>query len=238
MRFLLLTLILSNLIISPSFAKYIDDKNKAYANLTSIYTKLINDGYEMHSPYCGCALYSFNNHLYFDNKNCTYEILNHRQRGKRLELAHIVPPSLYAKDLPCKNKCREENNKTFIKRDIDLHNIFPFLGELTSIRLSYKFVEKLKVQGLHIKYGNCVFDIDKVHKEIVPPDISRGIIARAYLYMNQTYKLNIKSSEIDLFTKWDKIHKVTKEECARNKAIYDVQGNYNDFISRKCSYFK
>lgn len=231
---LLLSFLLANLLINPSFAQYIDEKNKANDTLISIYENLINDGYEINSPYCNCTLYVHNNHIYFDNKDCTYEIFKNRPRGRRLELSHLVPSSLYAKDLPCKDKCREENNETFIKRDTDLHNIFPFLGEIISLRGNYKFVEKLKTKGLSIKFGNCLFTIDKVNKEIIPPDISRGIIARAYLYMNNTYKLNFLDEDINHFNKWNKLYPPNKAECARNKYIYKKQGTYNTFIGSKC----
>ncbi len=230
---LLLTFLWANLFIASAFAQYIDEKNKAHDNMVAVYKELINSNYDVSTLYCDCSIYSLNKHLYFDNKNCTYEIV-HRQRGKRVEPTHIVPPSIYAKDLPCKNKCREENNKIFIKRDTDLHNIFPSLGEIISLRLNYKFVEKLKRKALNINFGSCSFSLDKVNKEIVPPDISRGTIARAYLYMEDMYKIKMSDEEMRLFNKWNNLYPPTPSECKRNQIIHDIQGNFNYFISRKC----
>lgn len=38
----------------------------------------------------------------------------------------------------------------------------------------------------------------------LPPERSRGIIARAYLYMSYTYKIPLDANHLELYYKWDK----------------------------------
>lgn len=221
MRFLLI-FIMANIIISPSFAKYSKEQYIANKNLVSIYDNLIKDGFNMTSLYCSCPLYINKNKLNYDRKSCNYEIQNNAKRGMRIELAHIVPPSFY------------KNDQNFNLINADLHNIYPTIGELVANRLNYTFSDSIDDYNLKKNFGSCSFYIDRDQNTVTPPNKSKGIIARAYLYMQDRYQIKLSNKDQNLFNMWDKLYPPTKEECQRNIFIGRVQGNTNKFISKKC----
>ncbi len=221
MRFLLI-FIIANLMIGSSFAKYSKEQYMANKNLVSIYDNLIKDGYNMTSLYCSCPLYVNKNKLYYDRNACSYEIQSNQKRGMRIEHSHIVPPSFY------------KHNKNFETINTDLHNIYPAIGELVANRLNYAFSDDIHDNSLNKSFGSCSFYIDKNTNTITPPNASKGIIARAYLYMHDKYQIKLSKNDLELFTMWDKLYLPSKEECKRNTFIERIQGNSNKFIKNKC----
>ena len=71
--------------------------------------------------------------------------------------------------------------------------------------------------------------------EGIPPNESKGIIARSLLYYSNKYgnnKYNILNKVIseDLMYKWHNLYKVNEAEYIRNLQIRDFQNNSNQFI--------
>ena len=69
---------------------------------------------------------------------------------------------------------------------------------------------------------------------VIPPERARGIIARAYLYMNNRYHIPVDKNHIELFELWNDRYPATPDECRRNELIKQVQGNSNPFVDRQC----
>jgi len=84
-------------------------------------------------------------------------------------------------------------------------------------------------------YGQCNMKIDFKNKLVEPPIRARGAIARTYLYMITKYNIFLPKAQKDLFKNWDKIFPVTKWECEREKMIFNIQGNRNNYIYKKCN---
>ncbi|MBE6422439.1 endonuclease [Succinivibrio dextrinosolvens] len=61
------------------------------------------------------------------------------------------------------------------------------------------------------------------HRAIIPQR-SRGIAARAYLYMSYQYKILLARNQLELYLKWDKDYPPNRNECLRNQLIAEVQG--------------
>ncbi len=167
-------------------------------------------------------------------------------RSKKLEWEHAVPTENFGRalgvwendSLECaglsKRECARKTSYIFNRMEGDMHNIFPSIGSVNGMRLNYNFVAILdddKVQtvlGCDIKIGN---------KKVVPPTHSRGQIARAYLYMEDTYKeynYKMSKSQKKLMQAWDKIYPVSDWECKRDERISHLQGNHNKFVYDKC----
>ena len=71
--------------------------------------------------------------------------------------------------------------------------------------------------------------------KIEPPDRAKGIVARSYLYMADTYSVyRLSSKDKRLFKTWNKKYPVTKEECKRTKIIKRIQRNTNRIVRREC----
>ena len=82
-------------------------------------------------------------------------------------------------------------------------------------------------------FGSC--DMQIKDNKAQPPEHSRGMIARAYLYMDSTYsRYNMSKAQKQLMTAWDKQFPVTKFECERSSRIEKIQGNANPIMRERC----
>lgn len=207
--------------------------------------------YKNHSLsfYCSCNFYEkkINNQykLIIDNNSCEYITKNKNENNLFIEWEHILPASSFAKNLNCWNEkiCTDKKGRKFKGRkcctkvsdkfnymEADLHNIVPALSEINRDRSNYKFDN---ITGEKREYGKCNFEVDKKNKIAEPDDNLKGFIARAYLYMNDTYNLNIfTDKEIKEFQKWDKQYMPNEWELKRNDMIKNIQGNSNKFIDK------
>jgi deoxyribonuclease I len=192
--------------------------------------------------YCGCQ---FDKHNKIDLGSCGYQIQTDSRRAKRIEWEHIVPISHLASHLPCwKNKlCCKSNghcfkgrqccrmiDPNFAKMEADLHNLVPEIGELNALRSNYRFGVLPFIQ--ENQFGDCEFKIDPSTRRVEPAILTRGMIARAYLYMAEHYHWNLSSSQRQLFIAWNNQYPPVEWEIERNKRIEKIQGNLNPFISQ------
>lgn len=210
--------------------------------------------------YCGCQ---FDKHNKIDLGSCGYQIQNNPKRANRVEWEHIVPISQLASHLPCwKNglclksdakksdakhalhsakgvkgrQCCQMIDPTFCKMEADLHNLVPEIGELNALRSNYRF-GVLPFVDSH-QFGDCEFKIDPVTRRVEPALLTRGFIARAYLYMASQYDWHLSDSQRQLFMAWNRQYPPAAWEIERDKRIEKIQGNSNLFISRYEEYKK
>jgi len=190
--------------------------------------------------YCGCK---FDKHGKVDLHSCGYKIQNDARRARRLEWEHIVPVSRMASHLPCwKNKlcskerggsyggrnCCREIDPAFVKMEADLHNLVPEIGELNACRSNFRFGMLPFVKPG--QFGECSIKIDKETRRVEPDVQVRGMIARVYLYIEQTYHLRLSDSQLQLFRAWNKLYPPEPWEIERDRRIYLIQGNHNPFV--------
>ncbi|WP_136798699.1 endonuclease [Desulfosediminicola ganghwensis] len=169
------------------------------------------------------------------------------KRSKRIEWEHVVPAENFGRtfvewrdgDKECvdsKGKsfkgrnCAKKVNTEFRYMESDLHNLFPAIGSVNALRSNYNFTVLPDAQPT---FGSCDMRISgrKAH----PPEIARGQIARAYLYMDSAYsRYNMSKSQKKLMVAWDKTYPVTDWECTRTSRIVQIQGNDNPFVSKHC----
>lgn len=191
--------------------------------------------------YCGCK---FDKHNKIDLQSCGYKIQEDPRRAKRLEWEHIVPISHLAAHLPCwKNKlccnkqgqcfkgrrCCQKSDPQFCKMEADLHNLVPEIGELNAARSNYRFgVLPFVAEG---QFGNCEIKIDSETRRVEPRITTRGVIARVYFYMSDSYGFHLSDSQRQLFQSWNALYPPDDWEIERNKRIKEIQGNDNPYIS-------
>lgn len=157
-----------------------------------------------------------------------------QDRAHRLEVAHIMPASEFGQHLACWKaggckQCRED--KTFNHMEGDLHNLYPTIGAIKRDRLNFPFADW---QGTPDQYGKCPMLIDLQNKKAQPPQDARGQIARAYLYMAETYSIPLVAEQRQLYEAWHNQYPATALECERNQLIAQKQGNENHFITDSC----
>lgn len=106
----------------------------------------------------------------------------------------------------------------------DLHNIFLADSYFNSLRSNYIFSNKRI--GLNL-YDNYICHDRRV---FTPRDKDKGIIARALLYMEDTYQLEPMMSR-RILLKWCKKEPPCLREYIRNKIILKIQGRENNYIT-------
>lgn len=192
--------------------------------------------------YCGCQ---YDKHGKVNLESCGYQHRENLRRAKRLEWEHIMPAHHFGQHRLCWREpiCRKQNGKTykgrnccrkvdptFVKMEADLHNLVPEIGELNGLRSNYRFGVLPYVKPG--QFGMCEFKIDEKSRRVEPKADTRGMIARIYLYMANTYQIPLSDSQKKLFEAWNNQYPASSWEKERNEKIYQLQGNRNTFVSR------
>lgn len=199
---------------------YYDHQKTFYCNCT--YTKVKGSAGEIDLPSCGV------------------QPRRDPERAKRLEAEHVFPAAQFGNFRPCwrdpekvcgqamsGRKCCEQADLTFIAAHNDLFNLFPAEGELNGDRKDYRWG---MIPGEQSLYGTCRFQIDASLRRVEPPDAVKGDIARAMLYMSDTYGFNVSRQDQQLFTAWSRQDPPDAWEVERNRRIKTLQGRGNRFI--------
>lgn len=209
-----------------------DSFNAAKKILPSIYKQLEDPK----SVYCGCDLNIERNRFIVDLKSCGYTVRKQPKRAARVEVEHIMPAWEFGHQLKCWQQGGRKNcsksSKEFKTMEGDLHNLFPSVGEVNGDRSNYRFQ---LWNGKPYQYGKCEMLVDFKGRRAQPPERSRGLIARAYLYMVSHYEgLTLARQQRQLFEAWNKMYPPSENECLRNELIKKRQGNDNPFVTEKC----
>ena len=179
--------------------------------------------------YCGCTFK--NKQVNWDS--CGYEVRKNLTRARRVEAEHIVPAAEFGKSLQCWQEpicvrrtgtkykgraCCEKINPKFRAMYTDLRNLAVAIGEINGDRLDYPFGIATG-QG----YGACEMLIDRQLRIAYPPERSRGLIARTYLYMQATYGLALTPEQQTLYQEWDERYPKSDWEITRETKIAQLQ---------------
>jgi deoxyribonuclease-1 len=184
--------------------------------------------------YCGCP---YTRERVIDPVACGYTPREHeRDRAYRMEWEHVVPFATFARAFPCyagerpRGQSRREHcvatEPALRDMEGDMHNLFPSLGQVNSIREDFELAE---LEGeAHV--GGCDFEVDPRSRRAEPRPASRGELARAYLYMHVTYRLPLTDEARARFVRWHLEDPPTIFERERNRRIAALQGNDNPFV--------
>ncbi len=177
-----------------------------------------------------------------------FVVSSHAKRAHRAETEHIVPAENFGRTFaewreghplcvqrdgsPFKGrKCAGLVNAEFREMEADMHNLYPAIGCVNAARGNRNF--DMLSSGTPSSFGSCRMKIEG--RRVEPPEGSRGIIARAYLYFEQRYKrYSMSRQQRRLMETWDKQYPVSAWECERNRRIRAIQGNGNPFVERVC----
>ena len=150
------------------------------------------------------------------------------RHGKKINIEHVFPMSWVTKTLHCgdRNKCRR-TSKRFNRIEADMHNMYPALAKVNKTRSAMAYD---LIKGEKYYYKECDFEVDFHKRKVEPTPSARGKIARAMLYMADTYNLKLFSKQKKLLLKWHRANPSTKEEKRRNRRIKEIQGKANHYI--------
>ncbi|MEE9346468.1 MAG: endonuclease [Methylococcales bacterium] len=154
---------------------------------------------------------------------------------KEVNIEHVFPMSWVMKGLRCgdRNQCRR-NSERFRFIESDMHNMYPALSEVNKVRSAMAFgIIKGEKHLQFDSVSNCDFEVDFRKRRVEPAPASRGEIARAMLYMDDTYsELELFKRQRDMLIEWHKADRPSKLEKKRNDIIEQLQGTRNRWIDR------
>ncbi len=177
-----------------------------------------------------------------------FVVEKHVNRANKIEWEHVVPAENFGRNFIewtqgspiCKNSkgksykgraCAEKANENFRYMQADMYNLYPAIGAVNASRSNYSFA---LLPEEEVDFGTCNMKIE--NKMVEPPIKSRGKIARAYLYMEETYaEFTMPYAQKELMLMWSKEHPVTEEECKIAKEIEQIQGNTNFVVENLCN---
>lgn len=170
----------------------------------------------------------------------------HQKRASKVEWEHAVPaenfgrafeewreghPQCVSKGKPFKGRaCAEKVNVDYRHMQADMYNLFPAIGAVNAVRSNKQYSE---LPSAPSAFGICEAKVDGNRFE--PPARSKGQVARAALYMADSYgKYRLSHQQEQLFNAWNKMFPVDQWECTRAKRIEKLQGNENRFVKEPC----
>lgn len=188
----------------------------------------------------------------FDNKKnivppIGFKSSKHKKRSTRVEWEHVVPAENFGRNFsewrtghsqcvtkkgkPYKGRrCAEKINSEYRYMQADMYNLYPAIGSVNAGRSNYNFVMLANIDN---SFGSCAFKI--ANKKAEPPEPSRGMIARAYLYMDDTYSsYSMSRQQRQLMSAWHSRYPVDRWECKRTERIKAIQGNDNNVVNESC----
>ena len=176
-----------------------------------------------------------------------FESPKYKNRSQRVEWEHVVPAENFGRNfkewreghklcVDSKGKsykgrrCAEKVNSQFKHMQADMYNLYPAIGSVNASRRHYTFVILGNVAN---SFGSCGLKIEN-HK-VEPPEASRGMIARAYLYMDNTYeRYQMSHQQRQLMLAWHHAYPVNQWECERTRRIKNIQRNDNFIVQKSC----
>lgn len=190
-----------------------------------------------------CIREALRNYAVADKKTLTYNSAREAMFQKIDVFVHSdgsrVVKSVYSGDvftvghgIP-KNGVNTEHTwpQTFLKRSgrfdearTDIYHLFPSEIQINGIRGSLPFKEcghESDIEGAVCESSSRGFE---------PPEVHKGVVARAMFYVSVLYGLSIDASQEKTLREWADSHPVANSEVERAVKIKEVQGNRNPFI--------
>ena len=173
-----------------------------------------------------------------------------KRKSERMEWEHIVPAENFGRTFTewskghkncVSNKgkhfkgrsCAVQENEDFRYMYTDMYNLYPAIGAVNYLRANFNFTQFNQRDNVKNLFGSCRLKIS--HNKVEPDDSVKGLIARTYFYMEQTYpRYKIGEPMRGILKMWDKKYPVTDWECQRAYRIEKVQGNANHNVKKEC----
>jgi deoxyribonuclease-1 len=149
-------------------------------------------------------------------------------KGRSINVEHVFPMSWAVKKLRCRTRkqCRRYSPE-FNRIEADMHNLYPALATINEARSAMAYG---MVLGELRRFGSCDFEVDTKRRRVEPRREIRGDIARAMLYMHDTYDLTLYSRQARMLQQWHLEDPPDDAERWRNSRIEQLQGRRNRFI--------
>lgn len=189
--------------------------------------------------YCGCS---------YENKNvnlasCGMQQAKLKSRAHRIEWEHVVAAEHLGQQFECwrtplcedshgnpykGRRCCAKIDERFRHMEAELYNLWPEVGAVNQARSNYRF----GVVSGQTDYLGCAMKIDKALRRAEPPDNAKGVVARAYLFMAEHYRISLSSSQKQLFMAWNKTYPPSAWELQWASQVAAIEGYPNPYITQ------
>ncbi|WP_298624547.1 endonuclease [uncultured Legionella sp.] len=186
--------------------------------------------------YCGCAFRG----KHIDLASCGMSDALMKKRAHQLEWEHIVAAEHFGQQFECWRKplcskngkpykgraCCQKIEPRFKEMEAELYNLWPEVGVINQARSNYRFG---MVSSSEQQFG-CNIKIDKKNRRVEPSDTAKGIVARAYLFMEQRYHLKLSDSQKRIFIVWHQQFPPSEWEITWAQEVAQIEGYKNAYI--------
>ena len=174
------------------------------------------------------SLRTFWQEIYPDGGETLYCGYRFHPYDRRVNAEHVYPMSWVTHQLHCgsRDRCRRTSAR-FNLIESDMHNIYPALARVNEARGAMAFGE---VPGEQHLFKGCDFEIDYRKRRVEPRPGARGRIARALLYMADTYGLTLYERQRRLMEKWNRQYPPDAAERRHERRVARIQGRHNPYI--------
>ncbi len=166
--------------------------------------------------------------IYPDGGSTLYCGKQFKPFDRQVNVEHVYPMSWVTRALNCgkRDRCRHRSD-LFNLIESDMHNLYPVRKDVNQSRGAFPYS---MIEGEQYEYAGCDFEVDYRSRKVEPGLASRGRIARAMMYMQREYGLEIYARQQRLLEQWHGQYPPDDEERRRNRIIERIQGNGNPFI--------
>lgn len=192
--------------------------------------------------YCGCSWHAYDK---FDGTTspAACGLNTESETSEILSWDTVVPAAWFGRDLTCWREgheaCHRFGNEyrgqaccalldqTYMEMSVDLHNIVPAVLSLNQAKGSTPVGI---VRGEERQHGRCNFEVGDIPRRYEPAAQIRGDVARAWLYVSDTYGMVLSASYRALLLRWHEQDPVDEGERVRAERITALQGRINPYI--------
>ena len=125
-------------------------------------------------------------------------------------------------------RCCQKIDPKFRQMEAELYNLWPAVGLVNQARSNYRF----GMLGEKQDFYGCPFAVSKPLRRAEPPDFSKGIVARANLFIADHYRIRMSPSQRQLLEAWDKLYPPGKWEKEWAGRVASIEGYENRYITK------
>ncbi|CAM2754549.1 putative endonuclease-1 [Legionella steigerwaltii] len=169
---------------------------------------------------------------------CGIQSADSMQRAHRIDWKYVMAAEHFGRQFECCRKliCEDDHGKPYKGRrccekideqfrnvEAELYNLWPEVGMMNQAHSHHQF-------GM-LPQQTDAMKIDRVSHRVELPDSAKGIVARAYLFMNEHYGLTLSPSQKKLFIAWNKAFKPKAWEKQWALQVALIEGYENSYMT-------
>lgn len=166
------------------------------------------------------------------------------EQSRRVNWRRIVSTSRLMILFDCQSKyCHVDKHRSKVKRHClshdlyfaeaysDLHNIIPVLPKISRALETAQSYQRIENENEFNPIA-CGLSWQEGSKSVILSNCLAGFIARAHLYMQDKYELDISLKERLMYLRMHKACPPDEWERAWNQQVFNIQGHSNPYIER------